>query len=532
MIRLLTIFSILCFSQISLSQSNKSQLLGEKINSDLSREELLDLSQGLIEAVVDVSEISLNLSVLDPVLTNADLRNVEPGSVKGNEFLIELPGVEVPLNMKISGVNEYVEDVFTYSGQINDDENAYFTFSVSNGVITGKAVHLLNNYIFIHDSERRQIVFQLDPKKIPFDRNDFVELEEPTDLDEIQTSDQNKVSNNNSRSSTTLVSILFLYSSDTYDPGGTISSMISEFNIALSASGISNKYIVSAGLVPLNTTFPGQCKNAVLNDMTGANGIFSTLPQKRNAANADIVFTVINNYGVSSSDPFCRVGGIANLPSNIINSNTPYAVTADYYVLSDNTGTHEVGHVLQSYHVNDVRGNTNDSRGFHNPPQGWQSMMGSYEGGCAPFNGPNTPCTRLNQFSNLVNTYNGDPIGGTDKNVAGWLNNTALPTASNYRNSIPPLPSVPTNLIVSPGNCYGLNGMSWSHNGNNTLHYVLSYSTQSNFTNSTPYYNGWDTYTTVNVFNGTWYFRVKACNASGCSGWSNQVAATRINTCN
>jgi len=40
-----------------------------------------------------------------------------------------------------------------------------------------------------------------------------------------------------------------------------------------------------------------------------------------------------------------------------------------------------------------------------------------------------------------------------------------------------------------------------------------------------------NTQTGVNVSSGTWYLRAQACNASGCSPYSNQVTANRISSC-
>ncbi|WP_395375120.1 hypothetical protein [Marinicella sp. W31] len=533
----LTVFSILFFYfNFSISQESKSEEFTQIINSNLSTEELLVFAESLSDAVSDISEVNINLSVLDAGLSESNTLRKNIGLVKGNMFFAEIVGSDIPKTFVIDNFNEHIENVFTYDGFILGDENSFFSFASNNGLVTGKIVYDFKNYTIVHDGETRQVMLQFDPKKIPFDQNDFVKMEGiplSESEEKFLIEEKLKLIDSDSRSTTTTVKVLFLYASDTYDPAGTVSIMISEFNAALSTSGVTNKFISSAGIIPLNTTFSGQCKRTVLDSMTAASGIFSDLPQRRDAANADLIFTIINDGGVSSPDPFCRVGGVANLPANINNSNVPYAVSADSFILADNTGSHETGHVLKGYHVRDDSGTPTASRGFHNAAKGWQSMMGSYEGNCAPFTGPNSPCVRLNQFSNPSNTYNGDPIGKIGKkDFAGYLDNTSMIAASIYRNTNPPIPNIPSSLNVNQGNCFGLNGLNWTDNDINTLRYVLSYSTQSNFSNSSQIYNGWDKITSINVLTDPWYLRVKACNASGCSGWSNQVTANRISTCN
>lgn len=86
-------------------------------------------------------------------------------------------------------------------------------------------------------------------------------------------------------------------------------------------------------------------------------------------------------------------------------------------------------------------------------------------------------------------------------------------------------------LDVYPFGCWGYHSVVWTA-VNGATNYKLYKSPYSNFNNPSVIYDGSNTNTVVNVpTNTTWYLRVKACDANGCSDYSNQRSATWINGC-
>lgn len=91
-------------------------------------------------------------------------------------------------------------------------------------------------------------------------------------------------------------------------------------------------------------------------------------------------------------------------------------------------------------------------------------------------------------------------------------------------------PPIPNPLVKEPEYCYGFHTIKWSAQASAT-EYQLYRSLKGTFTDAYKIYSGPSTETWINVTAGTWYFRARACNASGCSGWTNIVSATRVNGC-
>ncbi len=76
-------------------------------------------------------------------------------------------------------------------------------------------------------------------------------------------------------------------------------------------------------------------------------------------------------------------------------------------------------------------------------------------------------------------------------------------------------PLVPASLNVMRQMCYGINDLQWSPSAGATR-YELYRSSSPSFTTQQLVYSGSGTFYTANV-SSTTYFRVRACNASGCS---------------
>jgi hypothetical protein len=91
-------------------------------------------------------------------------------------------------------------------------------------------------------------------------------------------------------------------------------------------------------------------------------------------------------------------------------------------------------------------------------------------------------------------------------------------------------PPTPPSLTVLPAQCYGLNDLDWGASAGATR-YELYGSTSSSFSSQWLEYSGPNRFDTVNVSRTT-YYRVRACNASGCSCYRvGNRAARYINGC-
>jgi hypothetical protein len=101
------------------------------------------------------------------------------------------------------------------------------------------------------------------------------------------------------------------------------------------------------------------------------------------------------------------------------------------------------------------------------------------------------------------------------------------------QNTYPPpatAPVAPLALTVTPALCYGLNDAEWGPSAGATR-YELYRSSSPAFTTQARIYSGPNTFFSFNV-SGTAYLRVRACNATGCSGYRvGNRAARYVNGC-
>lgn len=111
------------------------------------------------------------------------------------------------------------------------------------------------------------------------------------------------------------------------------------------------------------------------------------------------------------------------------------------------------------------------------------------------------------------------------------LDDSAALQCSQARYPIAAGPAAPATISVLPQGCEGLVDISWSTSLAATS-YQLQQSTSINFSSALTIYSGSGTFLETNGF-GTRYFRVRACNAEGCSAWHQSgVAAPYYPVCN
>ena len=90
------------------------------------------------------------------------------------------------------------------------------------------------------------------------------------------------------------------------------------------------------------------------------------------------------------------------------------------------------------------------------------------------------------------------------------------------------LPNVPTLNTIANADGDGTYAVSWN-NVSNATSYTLQEASSSSFTNAYMVYTGSNTSTTINEkAPGTYYYRVRASNTGGSSGWSNTQTAVIV----
>jgi hypothetical protein len=173
--------------------------------------------------------------------------------------------------------------------------------------------------------------------------------------------------------------------------------------------------------------------------------------------------------------------------------------------------THELGHCIglrhSDYYDRSIScGGTASNEG--------QSTMGAVHI-------PGTPTTAVYDGSVMNSCYH-------DGSTGQWTQSDLTALGNMY--SATQVPMVPSSLSKMSESCYGFHWAYWKAQPNATS-YELWRSTSSAFSSPVMVYSGSSTDASFNVSSGTWYLRARACNANGCSGWTNQVSATRVNYC-
>jgi hypothetical protein len=96
-----------------------------------------------------------------------------------------------------------------------------------------------------------------------------------------------------------------------------------------------------------------------------------------------------------------------------------------------------------------------------------------------------------------------------------------VPGANGVAVTIPPLPpGTPSGITVPASNTTGAYTVSWGAASGVVTRYELEESTSSSFTTATLKYSGTAlSYAVSGKASGTYYYRVRACNDSGCSSY-------------
>lgn len=307
-----------------------------------------------------------------------------------------------------------------------------------------------------------------------------------------------------------------------------INNAVSSMNASFGTTGISGSVRVvgyksvnySEGTV--DVTEMGNIRDA----MRDGTGVFSSVPTWKNDLGADLAVMIFDSSHASVT---CGRGYILDTTSG--NSALASSVTGDGCISAFENLTHEVGHNLGGRHDSSVDSATTPyaySHGYSdtNSPE-FRTIMGGL--GTCSLSG----CNRLNRWSNPSQNYSvGRPLGvSNDSDMKQSLDNL-LPVVSDYDNTTATTPGAPTAVTVDRLLCYGANEVTATPSGTGTAGwYEIEVSTASNYSGATLIYRGGDEGWIIDV-PGTRYVRMRACNASGCSSYTNgNQTATYTGSC-
>jgi hypothetical protein len=182
------------------------------------------------------------------------------------------------------------------------------------------------------------------------------------------------------------------------------------------------------------------------------------------------------------------------------------------------------------------------ARGYASSDGEWETIMGGYTDGCDFGLLPNPDCIRLPLWSDPTKSYDGETRGvafieeDQDPYSADMVSalEIQMPIVAAWESYPDSVPSTPSNFSVSSRYCYGDHGSSWD-SVSTAENYQLLMSIFSDFRDSDRevIYFGSNTRKNIMLPYGflTYYFKVRACNGSGCSNWSAYDTATYYHGC-
>ena len=496
----------------------------------LTNDHIRQASNGQKNALIASRYIDFDLNALNIIEgEKGKFVNVKNTQMVGQDIVIQLPEKNSRLLLHVKTVENLIRghDVTTYSGSVDDNPESYFTLSIGEEGILGQINH--GKYLYL--------ITPLKGKTVKHAISQFNKslLQKPDADDTMLVADSGKLLKSSNKTSSGRVDVLFYYASDVYWPSIYASAIVSNMNAALQRSGVNpSNYIKSVGLKAVNTNFYGKCNYQIIEyEMIARHGVFANIDQEMISYGADLAMLLTNTYSASNCYPGYTGRVIGWAPR--LSSSHPFAIVSHNYALGDLAALHELGHSFGGSHSN-VNASPLYARGytFSYAGQPKQTLMGSYDTPPCNFSGLNNIiCERVPYFSNQSKKYpnnSGVPLGNSSHFFYYRLN-TTMPIVAAYRGVAVPIPNTPNPIYTVSDNCYGLNTISWASKSG-TTEYKLYKSTSPGFNSPSLVYSGSSTSTVINVNSGIWFLRAKACNASGCSAYTNQVTAVRINSCN
>lgn len=504
----------------------------------------------LLELPITIDQ-SLLASSRSPTADRTSARDTAPTS--GTRFRIQLPFQKKVQWLLVSSVEESSNGAVTYSGALEGDESSLVTLSFQNGATLGRILSNGRTYVLHGDKPSTTVLSVIQASRLPQEPEPkykssiaaFPRSNEGIGVLSGAGSPRAEAGAISKSSGGGEVRVLVLYTPSVAARNNIAllsSELISQFNQSLASSGVSSSnYLTLAGTSEFGdnlSTLGARCRQELQTQMLQRSPPFQNLDALRSTAYADVVVLLLTTEAsYTDCGPSGRIGGVV---TSIGDSIHPFALVTDSYALADLTGPHEIGHVLGGGHEDDDLRFPSFARGFANRPScTWQTVMGGYTGyqngfGCDfDYTQPNPqlqPVSRLPRWSSPSVFYQGVPTGSSFQNMRSALE-TLMPTASSWVSDPPPPPNPPSSISAHPFSCNGRWELVWPTVSGATS-YRLYRSSSFSFSNPVLAYQTGYTSAVVNVgTSGTSYFRVQACNAGGCSGYSSQASATGYSGC-
>lgn len=295
-----------------------------------------------------------------------------------------------------------------------------------------------------------------------------------------------------------------------------INTAVADINAAYSASGIN----ITMNLVGTHqTVYAGTGASQALSDLRGtSDGQMDEVHGVRDSLGADIVSLIYDGEGC----------GIGYLPSS---ASTAFNVTDEPCLVGNRTMAHEIGH-NQGAHHDRVTANAGSSSaynyGFRRCNDGSVDDFGSpYFRTILAYSCSGSP--RVGRFSNPNVNYSGVPQG-VDPAVTpgkGAWNARTLNESANYvagfRTAAPNLPPNAPSALLATANGHDAIDLGWNDNSADETSFVVQ---------SAPDGSSWSDIATLAANTTSYtddglaplttrYYRVRAQNSAGASGYSN-----------
>ncbi|WP_419482888.1 hypothetical protein [Dokdonella sp.] len=443
----------------------------------------------------------------------------------GARFVVDLPA-RGELELVINGLVEVVDGVTTMIGSLANEANGDFVLSLEGDKLLGTIEDGEHIWLIEPQESGGHLLRQVHRDLIPRVPDDEVGPELGTVADIlVPTSLPIPMAGTSGG-----VDVLFLYASDVINPSLRASDIVGRFTLVRNNSLIStNNSITSVGVYPVASSFAGLDRYAISLKMVNRSTPFTQLDNWMVHTNADIAFLMLTEDASAVDFPgYGRVGGHAY----ILQEGLPFALSTITYALGDNTAVHELGHVFGGRHE---RSGTLSELYYPVVASdcSWMTIMGGYLKPCV-FDGLPATNVRINYFSNpslAPAAAGGNVIGVPGRSdMKSWLE-SSMPVVSAWRNNgANPAPT--SSPVVSHENlmCWGGNLIKWTAVSGAT-EYRLFQSISSSFIAPTQVYQGGGIAVHANVPSSGAYYRVQACNSSGCSNYAGTEYAEYYTGC-